>query len=103
MNILSAFETDVKLKENRLELEHKIMTLLHKTCDRILQHELTRTQTAESEALDNRFLAALSSWQNACGYNFRKIDLISAVEERMMRLHVSDWSQDLNWVSFINF
>lgn len=103
MSILSTFETAVKLKERRLELEHKTMALVHKTCSSILQHELIRTQTAESEALDKRFLSALAGWKNACDYISRKNELVTATEEKMMKLHVSDWrNSDISWASSTN-
>lgn len=97
--VLSAFENAVSTRENQLEVEQQIASLVFKTCNIILQHELLRTQTPESETFDKRFVNMFNKWSNTFNLSAKSSNnKVTKAEENIMELYTPDLAQNTNWV-----
>ncbi|KAF5305594.1 hypothetical protein FQR65_LT07674, partial [Abscondita terminalis] len=100
--VMTAFEDAVATREDRLKVEHEIARLVYQTCNSILQYELLRSQTKESESFEEEFLESFSKWRSAC--HIFTIDLaeVSSTEENIMTLYTPNMKTNLNWVTEIS-
>ena len=54
--VMSAFESTVSSRSERLNLEQRLSTVVWNTCNAVLHHEALRTRTSEGVAHDTAFL-----------------------------------------------
>lgn len=100
--VLSAFESAVASRDNRLRTEQQISNVVLATANAILQHELLSIQTAEAKSLDKLFMNSCEKWRAACQYNTIKLEVVSATEESLMKLFTVDMVTNSKWLPILS-
>lgn len=100
--ILSAFECAISVRDNRLDIENRISSIILSTGGTILQHEVLKTTSNESTALDKLFLSTCEKWRAAIQYNAIKLESVTPTEENIMKLYTPECAKNPKWLLVIS-